>query len=182
MPTNFYINICSYFNQTGFFLDMPAPDFMMQTIVTLNIDKERPMAATRITGIGSALVDVLINEEDAFLQALGKQKGGMTLVEAGDIQALLSKSTQTPVVVPGGAACNTIVGVACLGGDARFIGRRGDDTFGNDFQSQITACGVEPRLSVSPLPPAPFSPWSPPMPSAPCLPTWGHRRKWTRTR
>lgn len=110
------------------------------------------MAPTRITGIGSALVDVLINEEDSFLKALGKEKGGMTLVEAGEIKTLLARTDQTPVVVPGGAACNTIVGVACLGGDARFIGRRGDDAFGSDFQSQITACGVEPRLSVSPSP------------------------------
>ena len=110
------------------------------------------MTATRITGIGSALVDVLINEDDAFLQALGKEKGGMTLVEAEDINTLLSQTGQTPVVVPGGAACNTIAGVGALGGKARFIGRRGDDTFGNDFEAQITAQGVEPRLSVSPLP------------------------------
>ncbi len=110
------------------------------------------MTATRITGIGSALVDVLINEDDAFLQAQGKEKGGMTLVEAEDIKTLLSKTRQTPVVVPGGAACNTIVGVGCLGGEARFIGRRGDDEFGSNFESQITARGVDPRLSVSTSP------------------------------
>ena len=110
------------------------------------------MTATRITGIGSALVDVLINEDDAFLKAQGKEKGGMTLVEGQDIRILLSKTRQSPKVVPGGAACNTIVGVGCLGGEARFIGRRGDDEFGRDFQSQITARGVEPRLSVSPSP------------------------------
>ncbi len=63
----------------------------------------------RITGIGSALVDVLINETDQFLQDLGKVKGGMTLVEDHDIEQILSKTTQTPMIVPGGAACNTIV-------------------------------------------------------------------------
>lgn len=106
----------------------------------------------RITGIGSALVDVLINETDEFLQDLGKKKGGMTLVDDADIESILSKSGHTPMVVPGGAACNTIVGVGNLGGDARFIGRRGNDAYGKTLESQIVACSVEPRLSVSPSP------------------------------
>ena len=98
----------------------------------------------RITGIGSALVDLLINETDQFLADLGKEKGGMTLVEDNDIQSILSKTDQLPTIVPGGAACNTIVGVGNLGGKARFIGRRGDDKFGKDFEKQITKC----KLSV----------------------------------
>lgn len=111
------------------------------------------MAKTkRITGIGSALVDVLINETDLFLKDLGKEKGGMTLVEDQDIESILSRTAQTPIMVPGGAACNTIVGVGNLGGDARFIGRRGDDTYGKTFESQIVSCHVEPRLSVSTSP------------------------------
>ena len=108
--------------------------------------------AKRITGIGSALVDVLINETDLFLKDLGKEKGGMTLVEDQDIESILSKTAQTPVIVPGGAACNTIVGVGNLGGDARFIGSRGDDTYGKTFESQIVSCHVDPRLSISPSP------------------------------
>ena len=107
------------------------------------------MSSSRITGIGSALVDVLINETDAFLQDLGKEKGGMTLVDPSVHQTILSKTDQTPIVVPGGAACNTIVGVGKLGGQARFIGRRGSDSFGEDFEKQIVACGVEPRLTIS---------------------------------
>lgn len=110
------------------------------------------MADTRITGIGSALVDILINETDAFLEELGKEKGGMTLVDHTVHETILAKTDQTPVIVPGGAACNTIVGVGKLGGPARFIGRRGEDSYGEDLQSQIAACGVEPRLSVSSTP------------------------------
>ncbi len=104
----------------------------------------------RITGIGSALVDVLINETDQFLQDLEKTKGGMTLVENHEIESILARTSQSPIIVPGGAACNTIVGVGNLGGDARFIGRRGDDTYGKRFESQILSCHVEPELSISP--------------------------------
>ncbi len=106
----------------------------------------------RITGIGSALVDILINETDQFLEDIGKEKGGMTLVESQDIESIMSKTTQSPVIVPGGAACNTIVGIGNLGGDARFIGRRGDDAHGKRFESQIISCGVKPELSVSTSP------------------------------
>ncbi|RLB90489.1 MAG: adenosine kinase [Deltaproteobacteria bacterium] len=104
----------------------------------------------RITGIGSALVDVLINETDQFLQGLEKAKGGMTLVEDHEIESILARTSQSPIIVPGGAACNTIIGVGNLGGDARFIGRRGDDTYGKRFESQILSCHVEPELSISP--------------------------------
>ncbi len=112
-----------------------------------------PATNKRITGIGSALVDVLINETDQFLQDLGKTKGGMTLVEDHEIELILSKTSQSPLIVPGGAACNTIVGVGNLGGDARFIGRRGEDTYGKTFESQIISCHVEPKLSISPSSP-----------------------------
>lgn len=107
---------------------------------------------TRITGIGSALVDILINESDAFLQGLDKTKGGMTLVTDRDIEDILAASRNRPLVVPGGAACNTIMGVGCLGGTARFIGRRGDDAYGRAFENQLIQCRVEPRVSVSPSP------------------------------
>ncbi|MFH2091490.1 MAG: adenosine kinase [Pseudomonadota bacterium] len=103
---------------------------------------------TRITGIGSALVDILINESDQFLTDLGKTKGGMTLVEDQDILQILSKTLDTPVVVPGGAACNTIVGVGCLGGKARFIGKRGKDAYGEAFEQQVIHCNVEPLISI----------------------------------
>ena len=109
-------------------------------------------SVTRITGIGSALVDILINESDEFLTNLGKEKGGMTLVEDKDIQGILTRTNQTPVIVPGGAACNTIVGVGNLGGDARFIGRRGDDGYGQAFEKMVVKCNVEPVVSVSDSP------------------------------
>ena len=107
---------------------------------------------TRITGIGSALVDILINESDGFLTALGKEKGGMTLVDDKEIQNILSQSQGKSIVVPGGAACNTIVGIANLGGDARFIGKRGDDAFGADFEQTLVKSSVEPLISTCDLP------------------------------
>lgn len=105
------------------------------------------MPSNTITGIGSALVDVLINETDEFLQKLNKEKGGMTYVTADEQQAIISASSRTPVIVPGGAACNTILGVGNLGGAARFIGARGKDEYGDVFEDKVRDCQVEPVLS-----------------------------------
>lgn len=107
---------------------------------------------TRITGIGNTLIDLLINESDLFLKNLGKEKGGMTLVEDTEITKILSRTKESPIVVPGGAVCNTIVGIGHLGGDARFIGSRGDDTFGQIFQDSLHEANVTPVFSISRIP------------------------------
>ncbi len=103
----------------------------------------------RITGIGSALVDILIHETDEFLAKFDKEKGGMTYHEASEIQSIISSSSQSAAKVPGGASCNTIVGVSQLGGKARFIGRRGADDLGDFFEEQVASAGVETLVSRS---------------------------------
>jgi len=105
------------------------------------------MPSNTITGIGSALVDVLINETDEFLHKLNKEKGGMTYVTSAEQQDIISASSQIPVIVPGGAACKTIRGVGNLGGTARFIGARGEDEYGDIFEDKVWECQVEPVLS-----------------------------------
>ncbi len=107
---------------------------------------------TRITAIGNALVDILIHETDQFLLDHKKEKGGMTYSGDADIQHLLAQTAQKPKIVPGGAACNTILGVGMLGGKARYIGQRGDDMFGTIFENFLTASQVETRVSVSSSP------------------------------
>lgn len=106
-----------------------------------------------IVGIGSALVDILIQETDDFLAQTGGQKGGMTLVPGADfIDSALARSSKKPSVVPGGSACNTILGIGRLGGAARFVGKRGNDDLGALFQDALVRNNVEPRLLVSDSP------------------------------
>lgn len=106
----------------------------------------------RITGVGSALVDILLQESDQFLGRTPGRKGGMTLVDAQTIERILADSSQKPSIVPGGAACNTIIGVGKLGTPARFVGRRGDDALGELFEQSLHNNDVEPCLSHSPTP------------------------------
>jgi len=99
-----------------------------------------------IAGIGSALVDILIHENDEFLAAMGAAKGGMILVGKADIERTLAKSSAKPSVVPGGSACNTLIGVGCLGGQARFVGKCGSDKMGNLIVADLKRQNVEPAL------------------------------------
>jgi len=102
-----------------------------------------------IVGIGSALVDVLIYEDDAFLEKTGAAKGGMTLVDNQFIEQTLALASGEQTVVPGGSACNTIIGVGKLGGPARFVGKRGEDYLGELFEAGLRKSHVEPLLIKS---------------------------------
>jgi sugar/nucleoside kinase (ribokinase family) len=106
----------------------------------------------KIAAVGSALVDICLLEDDAFVSATGAAKGGMTLIPSEQIAAMLGRSAKKPVIVPGGSACNTILGIGKLGCGARFIGKRGDDDFGKRFEDGVRAHGVEPVLQKSATP------------------------------
>ncbi|MFH1982696.1 MAG: adenosine kinase [Pseudomonadota bacterium] len=105
-----------------------------------------------IVGVGSALVDILSHEDDQFLEAIGAIKGGMQLVDMADIENAMSKTLAEPVIVPGGSACNTMVGVAKLGGKARFIGKCGQGPMGRRLSDGLKQSNVEPLLARSTSP------------------------------
>jgi sugar/nucleoside kinase (ribokinase family) len=106
----------------------------------------------RIAGVGSALVDILLTESDDFLAKTGAAKGGMTLTDENTIENLLAKTTVSPELVPGGSACNTIIGLARLGAKADFIGKRGNDKLGNVFENGLKKNLVNPSLKLSDSP------------------------------
>ncbi len=106
----------------------------------------------KITAFGSALVDLCILEKDVFVESSGACKGGMVLTGHKEIAALLEKASSTPVVVPGGSACNTILGIGKLGAKACFIGKRGSDELGELFERGLLKHNVESILFTSDKP------------------------------
>ena len=105
-----------------------------------------------IVGIGSALVDILIHEDDSFIEKTGAVKGGMTLVDNTWIEQTLALGSGTVTIVAGGSACNTIVGVGQLGGKARFVGKCGTDKWGRQYENDLVQQNVVPALLQSNLP------------------------------
>jgi sugar/nucleoside kinase (ribokinase family) len=105
-----------------------------------------------VVGVGSALIDILCNEDDTFLEKTGAAKGGMTLVDREFIEHTLSLTTGSPIIVPGGSACNTAIGIGKLGGQARFVGKCGKGDWGQLFREDLKKNNVEPVLYTSNAP------------------------------
>lgn len=99
-------------------------------------------------GVGSALMDIILNESDEFLASNSVIKGGMELVDAGKADELLSKSSQKPVLVPGGSAANTTIGLGQLSGKAAFIGCCGNDELGAEYQEALERNNVTPNFTT----------------------------------
>ncbi|MBF0432868.1 MAG: adenosine kinase [Fibrobacteria bacterium] len=107
------------------------------------------MPKTLVAGAGSALVDLLIEENDDYITSMGAEKGGMTLVELEKINEALEKASGSPQVVPGGSACNTLVGISSLGGEALMIGRSGKDEMAELFNRGLEQSGVQAQIGTS---------------------------------
>ncbi len=94
-----------------------------------------------ILALGNAIVDVLSHVDDAVVDGLPVNKGGMTLigaVEAQDLYGVLGPGIECS----GGSAANTVVGASMLGARTAFIGRVRDDQLGTVFTHDIRAAGV----------------------------------------
>ena len=95
-----------------------------------------------VLALGNAIVDVLSHVDDAVIDGLPVNKGGMTLIGAVEAQDLYG--TLGPgVECSGGSATNTVVGAAMLGVRTAFVGRVRDDQLGQVFTHDIRAAGVQ---------------------------------------
>ena len=93
-----------------------------------------------LAGIGNALVDVVAQTDDAFLEANGLAKGAMTLVDAPSADALYEKMP-AGMESSGGSCGNTMAGFAALGGRGAYIGKVSDDQFGGVFRHDMRSIG-----------------------------------------
>ncbi|MCQ2104921.1 MAG: adenosine kinase [Fibrobacter sp.] len=101
-----------------------------------------------VLGVGAALVDILANVSDEWMESQGVKKGGMNSVDWPQMEKFL-KALENPLRVPGGSTCNTMVGIAKLGGKAAFISKVGRDELGELFQKHLVDSKVESRMGIA---------------------------------
>ena len=89
-----------------------------------------------LIGLGNAIVDIIVNIEDEFLEINNLEKGSMNLIDSNESQALL-KNCKVIKQISGGSSANTVVCLAELGNKVQFIGRVKNDEFGDFFSSDI---------------------------------------------
>lgn len=108
----------------------------------------------KVVGIGNAIVDVLTQCDDTFLDHMGIEKGIMQLVEKDRAETLYG-AMESRVQAPGGSVCNTLAALGALGLDTALIGRVRDDALGRFYVEGTEAGGtafVNPPVSDSDLP------------------------------
>lgn len=105
-----------------------------------------------VAAIGNAIVDVIAQCDDAFLDAQGLVKGSMALIDTARASSLYD-AMAAGIEASGGSAANTLAGVASFGGKAAFIGKVADDQLGRVFTHDMRAIGgvfTTPPLAEGP--------------------------------
>jgi sugar/nucleoside kinase (ribokinase family) len=108
----------------------------------------------RIVGIGSALVDILVQlKDDQLLDTFQLPKGSMTLVNAELSQKMLDRTADIDrSIETGGSSANTVRAIAQLGGKAGFIGKISNDEMGHFFKDEFEKSNITPHLFFSQIP------------------------------
>ena len=91
--------------------------------------------------IGNAIVDIIAQCDDAFLETNGIVKGAMNLIDARRAELLYSRMGPA-IEASGGSAGNTAAGIASFGGRAAYFGKVARDHLGGIFTHDIRAQGV----------------------------------------
>ena len=94
-----------------------------------------------MVGVGNAIVDVISEVGDDFIDAHGLVKHSMTLIDLERADHL-GDAMPPGIVASGGSAANTMVGVASFGGRAAYIGKVADDFLGEVFRRDLRHVGV----------------------------------------
>ena len=94
-----------------------------------------------ILGVGAPLLDILARVEDAFLEKVPGEKGGMQLVPSQLQDSWIAELGDRCSIVPGGAAGNTIFGLARLGVPVSMLGKVGNDSYGDLYCRSLAELG-----------------------------------------
>lgn len=108
----------------------------------------------KIIGMGNALVDVLVTlQDDSLLDEMSLPKGSMQLINEDKFLKISGKfSGMKTHKATGGSAGNTVLALANLGAHPGFIGKIGNDDFGQYFKKNGLKQGIDMKLLVGDLP------------------------------
>lgn len=95
-----------------------------------------------VLAIGNAIMDVIADADDAFLEREQLPPGSMRLIDAQRAVELYERMGPGREI-SGGAAANTLAGLANLGARTAFIGQVADDQLGAIYRHDLRATGVQ---------------------------------------
>ena len=101
------------------------------------------MSTFDLLGIGSPIMDLTAHVPEAFLDQVRGDKGGMVLVDAPEMEAIVAKLPSPPSLENGGSAANVTRAAARLGLRTAFLGKLGSDATAADYRAQAAAVGID---------------------------------------
>ena len=96
----------------------------------------------KVLGMGNAVLDILVETSDSYLQKNNLSKGSMTLVDQEESDKIVNDVTPTKKD-SGGSVANSMVGISVLGGSASFCGKVKNDELGQDFEKRMQITGTQ---------------------------------------
>jgi len=102
----------------------------------------------KILGIGNALVDVLIKlPNEKLLNELNVAKGSMNLIDVEKRNMIFERIKNFTVTqTTGGSVSNTTLALKQLGEPVGFLGKAGNDVYGNFYLKEMTDLKIELHL------------------------------------
>ncbi|NCG08603.1 MAG: adenosine kinase [Verrucomicrobia bacterium] len=97
----------------------------------------------KIIGVGSPVVDTIALVDDAFLDNVNGDKGGMLLVESTELGSMLNNLPAGSIRAPGGSAGNTLFALARMGAPAALLGKLGNCSIAEFYLEQFKHHGGE---------------------------------------
>lgn len=96
-----------------------------------------------LLGIGSPIMDLTAQVPEAFLATVRGDKGGMVLVDAAEMESIVSRLPAPPALENGGSAANLTRAAARLGLRTAFLGKLGSDATAQAYRTQAAAAGID---------------------------------------
>ncbi|NDV57607.1 adenosine kinase [Bacteroides sp. 519] len=110
----------------------------------------------KILGMGNALVDVLAKiKDDSLLNKMQLPKGSMQLIDEVKLTQIQEHFSEMKThKATGGSAGNTILGLSVMGAATGFIGKVGNDEYGNFYRKNLSKNNIEDKLLTNPALPS----------------------------
>ena len=97
-----------------------------------------------LCALGNALVDIQFEVTYEELEELKLTKGGMCLIEANDLEKMISNmGSRRSFKSSGGSAANTVIAFTKFGGKAAYMTALGKDDFGTFYSDEFRDIGIE---------------------------------------
>lgn len=100
-----------------------------------------PTQTKKLIGVGSPIMDLLAQVDDAFVAGIDGAKGGMELVTPEGMEGLLGAVPGNLVTAPGGSAANTTFALARVGVPCAFLGKLGADDLAAEYRETFEKLG-----------------------------------------